>query len=98
MQNGVNVIAAAPGTVAGFREGVDDVVYSDENAADVDGIECGNGVVISHGAGWVTQYCHLKKRQHRREKRATCCYGRHPWPSWPLWQNSISPRAPFRAP
>lgn len=61
MQNGVNVIAAAPETVAGFRESVDDVVYSDENAADVDGIECGNGVVISHGAGWVTRYCHLKK-------------------------------------
>ena len=61
MDAGVDVIASAPGTVVGVREGVADVIYSKENAADVDGIECGNGVVISHGAGWVTQYCHLKK-------------------------------------
>ncbi|WP_420862778.1 M23 family metallopeptidase [Algirhabdus cladophorae] len=61
MELGVNVIAAAPGTVIGLRDGVPDQIYSAENADQVEGIECGNGVVIRHGDGWTTQYCHLEQ-------------------------------------
>ena len=56
---GVNVIATAPGTVRGVRDGMADILQTAENAPDVSGKECGNGVVVSHGDGWETQYCHL---------------------------------------
>ncbi len=61
MQRGVNVIAAAPGTVRATRDGVKDEIYTRSNAANSDGRECGNGVVIDHAGGWTTQYCHLKR-------------------------------------
>ncbi len=61
MEDGVDVRAAAPGTVRAMRDGVADRLYSDETAAAVEGRECGNGVVITHGDGWETQYCHLKQ-------------------------------------
>jgi hypothetical protein len=60
MRVGVDVLAAAPGVVRGARSGVKDEIYSAENAERVKGRECGNGVVIRHGGGWETQYCHLK--------------------------------------
>ena len=59
MAEGVDVIAAAPGTVRGARDGMADILQTGDNAPDVAGRECGNGVVISHGDGWETQYCHL---------------------------------------
>ena len=55
MAKGVNVLAAAPGTIKGIRDGVADF------APVIPGKECGNGVVIDHGQGWETQYCHLKQ-------------------------------------
>lgn len=61
MRAGVNVTASAPGKVRGVRDGVKDQFYNQANAETVTGRECGNGVVITHGNGWETQYCHLKK-------------------------------------
>ena len=58
---GVYVVAAAPGVVARLRDGVADVSVRAPEAASVDGVECGNGLVIDHGEGWETQYCHLAR-------------------------------------
>ena len=55
MQAGVTVLASAPGTVKARRDGVADFVPF------IPGQECGNGVVIDHGGGWETQYCHLRQ-------------------------------------
>lgn len=60
MRAGVDVIAAAPGTVVGTRDTMPDISRKDPNAPDLNGQDCGNGVAIRHGSGWVTQYCHLK--------------------------------------
>lgn len=61
-RRGVNVLAAAPGKVTRLRDGVADVsVRADGQMAAVKGAECGNGVVIDHGGGWETQYCHLAR-------------------------------------
>ena len=59
--SGVDVLAAAAGQVMGVRDGMDDIRQIGENAPDVTGRECGNGVVIGHEGGWETQYCHLAK-------------------------------------
>ena len=58
---GVDVLAAAPGRVARLRDGVADVSIRAAGAPSVAGQECGNGVVIDHGNGWETQYCHVAK-------------------------------------
>jgi hypothetical protein len=57
MAAGVPVRPAAPGTVTALRDGEADVGAEAMRA----GRECGNGVVIDHGGGWETQYCHLKQ-------------------------------------
>ncbi len=62
MRRGVNVMAAAAGTVLGVRDGMMDIdVKKAGGAITVKGRECGNGVVISHADGWTTQYCHMRK-------------------------------------
>ncbi len=60
-QRGVTVLAVAPGRVAALRSNMEDVLQGTPNAPDVTDRECGNGVVIDHGGGWVSQYCHLAK-------------------------------------
>lgn len=57
---GVPVLAAAPGRVKGGRNTEPDRLLGKDTSS-VEGKECGNGVVIDHGEGWESQYCHMLK-------------------------------------
>lgn len=60
MRQGVEVLATAGGIVKGTRNNMRDIdVNLSGGATSVEGKECGNGVLIDHGKGWTTQYCHL---------------------------------------
>ena len=62
MAEGVPVIAAAPGKVLRTRDGIEDKLIEDSSQRQtVAQTECGNGIVIYHGDGWETQYCHLRQ-------------------------------------
>jgi hypothetical protein len=61
MNSGVNVLAAAPGRVLRVRDGEPDSTRADlQSGTALRGRECGNGLLIDHGDGWTTQYCHMK--------------------------------------
>jgi hypothetical protein len=60
-RSGVDVLAAAAGRVARLRDGVQDISIRAPGAPSVAGQECGNGVVVDHGDGWETQYCHVAR-------------------------------------
>ena len=60
-RRGVAVLAAAPGRVSRLRDGVADISVRAPGAPSVANQECGNGVVVDHGNGWETQYCHLAR-------------------------------------
>ncbi len=69
MQSGVNVLAAADGTVLRLRDSVADwpPITDDEDAAKkradirAKNQDCGNGVFIEHDNGYTGIYCHMKK-------------------------------------
>ncbi len=58
---GIQVLAAAPGTVLRLRDGMDDVSIRVTGADAVKDREAGNSLIIDHGDGWETQYGHLRK-------------------------------------
>ena len=72
---GVDVLAAAPGRVARLRDGVADISIRAPGAPPVSGQECGNGVVVDHGDGWETQYCHLARGSVRVKAGDTVAAG-----------------------
>ncbi len=63
MRRGVDVLAAADGTIERLRDGQDDTIKSEAQYQDIKDKrkECGNGVFIDHGAAVKTVYCHMKK-------------------------------------
>lgn len=89
MENGVTVLAAAPGTVRGIRDGMPDIASNAPNAPDLTNKDCGNGVVIAHADGWETQYCHLKHGSLRVKQGQTVTAGT------PLGQIGLSGNTEF---
>lgn len=61
MDAGVDVLTSAAGTVRGVRNDMRDVPYTPDLAGEINGRDCGNGVVVAHESGWETQYCHMKE-------------------------------------
>ena len=61
MEAGVDVLAAAGGTVVATRDGMVDRNVAETGVGAVKDVECGNGVLVAHDGGWQTQYCHMKK-------------------------------------
>lgn len=57
---GTPVLAAAGGRVRAVRDGEPDLFRLERAAGELDGKECGNGIVIQHSNGWETQYCHMR--------------------------------------
>lgn len=69
-QAGVKVLAAADGVVKARRDGMADRLIG-RDGSPVEGRECGNGVLIDHGDGWETQYCHMLRGSIRVRKGQT---------------------------
>jgi hypothetical protein len=61
MAAGVEVRAAASGVVDALRDGVPDISVTEGGSEAIAGKECGNGIRVTHGDGWATQYCHLRR-------------------------------------
>lgn len=57
---GVEVLAAADGTVLRLRDSMPDISIRETGPDAVNGREGGNGLIIDHGNGWETQYSHLR--------------------------------------
>ena len=61
MNNGVDVIAAADGTVFNLRESVADMNVRKGDIKEISKYGCGNTVVLAHEGGIKTLYCHMKR-------------------------------------
>jgi murein DD-endopeptidase MepM/ murein hydrolase activator NlpD len=62
IERGVAVVAVADGRVLRGRDGVADrLIVTEAERKAIMPKACGNGVVVSHGNGVETQYCHLRK-------------------------------------
>ncbi len=60
-RRGVDVLAAASGTVLRTRDGMADVSVAITGHDAVRDRDCGNAVVIGHLEGFETQYCHMAR-------------------------------------
>jgi Peptidase family M23 len=60
-REGVDVLAAATGIVVSARDGMPDISVRETGSEPVRGRECGNGVLLAHKDGWITQYCHMAR-------------------------------------
>lgn len=61
MRKGVSVLAAEDGVVLNVRDGMNDISTDLSGMSAVRGKECGNGIVVEHRRGFITEYCHLLK-------------------------------------
>ncbi|MDH2348631.1 M23 family metallopeptidase [Bradyrhizobium sp. SSUT77] len=61
IERGTPVIAIADGTITRARDGIPDRIYDRAHDMDAAGKECGNGLLVEHADGLVSQYCHLKE-------------------------------------
>lgn len=62
MRRSVAVVAAAPGRILRVRDGEQDGIVAARGLAAIPKDRmCGNGVLIEHGGGWQTQYCHMAR-------------------------------------
>ena len=86
MRRGVAVVAAAAGLVMAATDGAPDRPI---DGSAVTGRGSGNTVVIDHGAGWVTQYSHLRRGSLVARTGARVAAGQ------PLGQIGLSGRSEF---
>jgi len=61
LTKGVSVLAAADGRIKATRDGMPDRDFRDAGPEHVKDRECGNGVIIDHGGGWQSKYCHMRR-------------------------------------
>ena len=60
LKKGVAVLAGSAGVVRGTRNDMKDrIIRTNDDRKRIEGRECGNGVVIDHGNGYESQYCHM---------------------------------------
>ncbi|MES1201986.1 MAG: M23 family metallopeptidase [Pseudomonadota bacterium] len=58
---GVAVLAPAAGVIRGARDGETDGAFIAGGMAAIANKECGNGVNIDHGDGWMSVICHMRR-------------------------------------